>query len=286
MDACSCSRWVLIDVAQSFRTITCFPTLISIHVISQPSTHYGSPYQVNLHFMLIALRIHHARSVTNFAADLRSTYDSRFRYSCSAYDADTLRFRCLRLFATASRFRRLIPACIYHPRRSLGFYDFTSIDTTLSAYHNHRRCDFHPRLRFRPAIGLTRSTRYFNRRFWPAIGPAIWAAGLPLAFAADSSIRNQRIDRLPWASIPATIAELPIRSLFRTSSSPCDFVRQFYVDNGGHFSRCLFMHMQAAFGVQSSYALGLTASHSIPLQSSRSPFGGTTIAALKASASL
>jgi hypothetical protein len=47
------------------------------------------------------------------------------------------------------------------------------------------------------------STRYFNMQFWPAIGPAIWAAGLPLAFAADSSIRNQRIDCLPWASISA-----------------------------------------------------------------------------------
>jgi hypothetical protein len=69
-----------------------------------------------------------------------------------------------------------------HLRRSSAFYDFTSIATTLSAYHDHQRCDFHPRLRFRPAI---------------------WAAGLPLAFAADSSIRNQRIVCLPWASIPA-----------------------------------------------------------------------------------
>jgi hypothetical protein len=154
MDACSCSRWVLIDVAQSFRTITCFPTLIPIHVIPQPSTHYGSPYQINL-------LSHHARSVTNFAADLRSTYDSRFPYSCSAYDADTLRFRCFASLCLGFT----ISACIYHLRRSSAFYDFTSIDTILSAYHDHRRCDFHPRLHFRPAIGPTMSTRYFNMRF-------------------------------------------------------------------------------------------------------------------------
>jgi hypothetical protein len=181
MDACSCSRWVSIDVAQSFRTITCFQTLIPIHVISQPSTHYGSPYQINL-------LAHYARSVKIFTAGLPSTYDSRFRYSCSAYDADTLRFRCLRLFATASRFRRMISACIYHLRRSSRFYDFTSINRRFSDFHDHRHCDFHPRLRLRPSAcdwhsWLTMSTRNFDvrfrlaktctdMRFRPAIAPA------------------------------------------------------------------------------------------------------------------
>jgi hypothetical protein len=70
---------------------------------------------INLHTCRLA---HYARSVKISAAGLPSTYDSRFRYSCSAYDADTLRFRCLRLFATASRFQRMISACIYHLRRS------------------------------------------------------------------------------------------------------------------------------------------------------------------------
>jgi hypothetical protein len=142
--------------------------------------------------MLIALRITLAASRTSPL--IYALFPTR-----SAYDADTLRFRCFASLCLSFT----ISACIYHLRRSSTFYDFTSIDTTLSAYHNHRRCDFHPRLCFRPAIGLTMSTRYFNMRFWPAIGPAIWVAGLPLAFAADSSIRNRRIDRLPWASIPA-----------------------------------------------------------------------------------
>jgi hypothetical protein len=105
---------------------------------------------INLHTCGLA---HYARSVKIFAAGLPSTYDSRFRYSCSAYDADTLRFRCLRLFATALRFRRMMSACIYHLQRSSGFYNLASIDRRFSDYHNHRHCDFHPRLRLRPAIG-------------------------------------------------------------------------------------------------------------------------------------
>jgi hypothetical protein len=110
---------------------------------------------------------------------------------------------------------------------TISAYDFRlhlSPQFGILQFHLYRRNDFtlsrlpmlrfHPRLRFGPAIGLTMSTRDFdvrfrraktcnNMRFWPAMGPAICAAGLPLAFAADSSIRNRRIDRLPWASIPA-----------------------------------------------------------------------------------
>jgi hypothetical protein len=50
----------------------------------------------------------------------------------------------------------MISACIYHLRRSSGFYNFTSIDGMISPYHEYRRCDFHWRLRFRPAIGTLR----------------------------------------------------------------------------------------------------------------------------------
>jgi hypothetical protein len=112
-----------------------------------PNLNFHARHLSTFHSLPIILRLHlhtyqphtcclahYARSVTIFAAGLRSTYDSRFRYSCSAYDADTSRFRCLRLFSTASRFRRLIPACIYHPRLSSGFYDFTSIDRMLLRY--------------------------------------------------------------------------------------------------------------------------------------------------------
>jgi hypothetical protein len=119
------------------------------------STFHSLPIilRLHLHINLHTCRLaHYARSVKIFAAGLLSTYDSRFRYSCSAYDADTLRFRCLRLFATASRFRRMMSACIYHLRRSSGFYNFTSIDGMISPYHDYRCCDSHPRSRFRRAI--------------------------------------------------------------------------------------------------------------------------------------
>jgi hypothetical protein len=233
------------------------------------STFHSLPIilRLHLHINLHTCRLaQYARSVKIFAAGLPSTYDSRFRYSCSAYDADTLRFRCLRLFATASRFRRMISACIYHLRRSSGFYDFTSIDRTFSAYHDHRRCHFHPRLRFGPAIGLTMSTRYFdvrfrhaktcnNMRFWPAMGPAICAAGLPLVFAVDSSIPNQWIDRLPWALIPAcddygTGNSHPWYGKYRQRAILFD---NFTFNPGCHLSRWGFVHRRAAVGVRSSF---------------------------------
>jgi hypothetical protein len=83
------------------------------------------------------------------------------------------------------------------PTAQLGFYNFTSIDGMISPYHDYRCCDSHPRLRFRRAILPCKDVQQL------AILIPNLAPGLPLAFAADSSIRNRRIDRLPWASIPA-----------------------------------------------------------------------------------
>jgi hypothetical protein len=151
------------------------------HLSTFHSLRITVPSQPSFHAHRLA---HHARSVTNFATDLRSTYDSRFRYSCPAYDADTLRFRCF----SSLRLSFTISACIYHLRRSSRFYNFTSIDRRFLDYHDHRHCNFHPQLRLRPSACdwhpcLTMSTRNFDVRFWlaktctdmrfrPAIAPA------------------------------------------------------------------------------------------------------------------
>jgi hypothetical protein len=145
------------------------------------STFHSLPIilRLHLHINLHTCRLaHYARSVKIFAAGLPSSYDSRFRYSCSAYDADTLR-----LFATASRFRRMISACIYHLRRSSGFYTFTSIDGMISPYHDYQR--------------------RFRMRFSPALGPAILAPGFRLLSLSILRFPHQRSYRQHGASISA-----------------------------------------------------------------------------------
>jgi hypothetical protein len=190
MDGCSCStssgaRYI-IDVAQAF----CFRTLIPIHVIFRPPTHYRSSYACIYisTFILVASRI-----------TLAASRSSPLVYPLlTTHVFDTLVLRTMRIpcgFDVCVSLRQLhdfgihmISACIYHLRRSSGFYNFTSIDGMILPYHDYRRCDFHWRLRFRPAIGT------LCLRCQSAVSDAIFTCArtsdfgprFPLAFAVDS----------------------------------------------------------------------------------------------------
>jgi hypothetical protein len=159
-------RCALIDVA--LCTITCFRTLIPRHVIFRPSTHYRSSYACIYisTFILVASRIM-----------LAASRSSPLVYPLlTTHVFDTLVLRTMRIpcgFDVCVSLRQL--------------HDFfASIDRRFSDYHNHRRCDFHWRLHFRPAIG-----------------PAILAPGFRLLSLSILRFPHQRSYRLHCASISA-----------------------------------------------------------------------------------
>jgi hypothetical protein len=162
------------------------------------SIFHSLPIILRLHLLHTCRLAQYARSVKIFAAGLPSTYDSRFRYSCSAYNADTLRFRCLRLFATASRFRptqRFQLTTITDVAISTGDCAF-GLQLVLFAYDVKVRV----RMRFSPALGpaiLAQVSACFRSRFF-------------------DSLTNRLIAYLELRYWLATITELAIRGVFHS----------------------------------------------------------------------